>query len=69
MVKSAGTVSTGGVVSTRSTVTWKVPVLELPCESVAVHVTVVVPTGKLLPEAGVQLGVIEPSVLSVALAL
>ena len=60
---------TGGVVSTRFTVTLKVPLVEFECESVAVHVTVVVPTGNVLPEAGLQLGVIAPSRLSVAVAL
>jgi hypothetical protein len=66
---SAGTVRTGGVVSTRLTVTWNEPEVELPWESVAVQLTVVVPTGNVLPEAGEQLGVMEPSTLSVAVAV
>ena len=36
--------------------------------SVARQVTVVVPTGKVDPEAGVQVGVSGPSTLSVAVA-
>jgi hypothetical protein len=67
-VKSPGTVITGGVVSTRFTVTEKLPLAEFECASVAVQVTVVVPTGNVLPEAGLQLGVIAPSRLSLALA-
>jgi hypothetical protein len=38
-------------------------------ESVAVQLTVVVPTGKPLPEAGTQLAVIEPSTRSVAVTV
>jgi hypothetical protein len=38
-------------------------------ESVAVQFTVVVPTGKPLPEAGTQLAVIEPSTRSVAVTV
>src|SRR5919199_6669565 len=63
---SLGTVITGGVVSTRFTVTLKLALPVLPCESVAVHVTFVVPTGNLLPEDGLQLGVSAPSTLSLA---
>ena len=37
-----------------------------PNESVAVHVTVVVPTGNVEPDGGVQVGVIVPSSISVA---
>ena len=55
--------------STSTTVTLNVAWLELPCASFAVQVTVVVPTGKTAPDAGVQLGVIGPSRLSVALAV
>jgi hypothetical protein len=39
------------------------------CESVAEHCTVVVPLGKVDPEAGLQLAGIDPSTLSVAVAL
>ena len=45
-------VITGGV---SWTVTVKVECWTLPCASVAVHVTVVVPTTKLEPDAGRQL--------------
>ncbi len=41
----------------------------LPRESVAEHVTVVVPSAKVLPEAGTQVGVKFPSSVSVADAL
>jgi hypothetical protein len=41
-----------------TTVTWKVPgALVLPALSLAVQLTVVVPTGKVLPEAGAQVTV------------
>jgi hypothetical protein len=43
------------------TVTTNVACDWLLCASVAVHRTVVWPTGSTLPEAGVQAGVIEPS--------
>src|SRR5919205_256239 len=66
--KLPGTLTTGAVWSTRFTVTPKLALPVLPCESVALHVTVVVPTGKLLPEDGLQLGVSAPSTLSFALA-
>src|SRR5256885_1527621 len=55
---------TGGVTSTSTTVTLNVAWLELPCASVAVQVTVVVPTAKTAPEAGVQLGAIGPAGVS-----
>jgi hypothetical protein len=58
---------TGGVASL--TVTLKVLVAVLPAASVAVQVTVVSPSGKVLPEAGVQVGVIEPSTISLAVAV
>ena len=45
-----GTVSCGAVVSL--TVTVKLPLSERPPESVTEQLTVVVPTGKVLPEAG-----------------
>ena len=47
------------------TVTVKVQVAVLPCASVAVLVTVVVPTAKLLPLAG-TLATVTPGQLSVA---
>ena len=49
-MKSAGTVTTGAVVSTTVIVNEAVPVL--PLESVAVQVTVVGPKAKRLPDAG-----------------
>ena len=55
-VMSAGTVTTGGVVST--TVTLKASLVLLPAASVAVQVTDVVPSGNVLPDAGEQSGVI-----------
>src|SRR5919197_226114 len=65
---SSGTVITGGVVSTRTTVIVKLLCAVFPCESVAVHATVVWPTGNVLPEEGLQLTGTGPSTLSVALA-
>jgi hypothetical protein len=49
-----GSVRVGGVTS--CTVTPKLPEPVLPDASVAVHVTVVVPSGKLDPEAGAHVG-------------
>jgi hypothetical protein len=63
----AGTVITGGVVS--CTVTVKEACDLLLCESVALQVTVVVPSGKVEPDAGVQLGVIAVPVESTAVAV
>jgi hypothetical protein len=60
----AGQAIVGAVTS--STVTVKVQLLLLPLVSVAVHVTVVVPSEKVLPEEGVQLTVGLGSQLSVA---
>ena len=53
-----GTVIIGRVVSvwTYSTVTVKLAVPTFPAESVAVHVTVVVPSGNTEPEEGVHVG-------------
>ena len=65
-VRSAGTVTEGGVVS--PTVTWKEALPLLPLLSVAVQVTVVGPSGKFVPEAGEQVGVMAPSMLSLAAA-
>ena len=62
----AGNESDGAVVS--RTVTVNVALPAFPEESVAVHVTVVVPSGNVEPEAGVHTAVNEPSTLSVAVA-
>ena len=62
---SAGTVITGGVES-RVMVTWNDALPVLPCASVAVHVTVVVPIGNVEPETGEHVAVSGPSMLSVA---
>src|SRR5438270_459906 len=59
-LKSTGTVRSGAVVSTSVTVTSKLPLLEFPCASVAVHPTVVLPTENVLPDAGEQTGVTDP---------
>ena len=65
-----GTEMTGGVTSAAAlTVTVKVRVAVLPRVSVAVQVTVVVPIGNAKPEAGVHVGVIGPSTMSVAVAV
>ena len=64
---SAGTVTTGGVVST--TVTLKASLVLLPAASVAVQVTDVVPSGNVLPDAGEQSGVMAPSTMSMAVAV
>jgi len=50
-----GSVRLGGVVS--CTITWKLPVVVLPWASVAKQVTVVVPIGKVEPDAGLHVGV------------
>src|SRR5262245_7479814 len=57
----------GGVVST--TVTVKEPVAMLPWPSSAEQLTVVVPSGKLAPEAGLQTTVRGPTQASMALAV
>jgi hypothetical protein len=65
----AGTVTSGGVVSdppAAVTVTVKVREPAFPCASVAEQVTLVVPTGKVDPEAGTQLTGKGPSTTSVA---
>src|SRR5206468_3669203 len=64
---SSGTVTTGAVVSTTVTVKVADPVLSLL--SVAEQVTVVTPSGKVLPDGGVQVAVIEPSTASLAVAV
>jgi hypothetical protein len=50
------------------TVTEKEAEPVFPCESVALHVTVVVPTGNLLPDEGLHVAGSEPSTTSLALA-
>ena len=57
LVTVPGRVSVGGVVSW--TVTVKLPELVLPAASETEQETDVVPSGKLEPEAGEQLGVSE----------
>ena len=64
MTGDAGTVSVGAVEST--TVTSKVSEIELPAASVAVHVTLVVPTGNVEPDAGTQATVGNTPELSLA---
>src|SRR5437879_5778955 len=66
-VRSAGTRTAGGVVST--TVTVKVDAATLPVRSVAVQVTVVMPTGNLAPDAGTHLTATGPSMSSTAVGL
>ena len=50
------------------TVTLKVPGVVRPPLSVTEQLTVVVPSGNVLPDAGVQLGVRGPSSASLAVA-
>src|SRR3954468_10791136 len=57
----------GAVVS--RTVTPKLPVPALPALSVAEQVTVLVPSAKVLPDAGVQTTGTDPSTTSVAVAV
>jgi hypothetical protein len=57
-VTFAGHVTVGSMSSVTVTVKVQVPVL--PDPSVAVHVTVVVPTGKLVPDAGTHMTVASP---------
>src|SRR2546428_486065 len=64
---SAGTLIAGGVVSRTVTVKLALPVLAWA--SVAEQFTVVVPSAKVEPEAGLQLGVSGPSTMSAAEAL
>jgi hypothetical protein len=66
-VAFADTVTTGAVLSATVTVNEAEPVL--PCVSVAVQVTVVVPSGKVEPLAGAQVTATTPSMLSVAEAV
>lgn len=69
LVIFAGTVTTGAVVSASVTIMLKDAEALLPCKSVALHVTAVVVTGKVVPDAGEQDGVIAPSTVSLALAV
>jgi hypothetical protein len=62
----AGQVRMGGVVST--TVTVKLQVAVWPAVSVAVQFTVVVPTAKKAPLAGMHV-IVDPGQLSLTLAL
>src|SRR5437899_11473728 len=64
---SEGTVTTGAVESTTVTVKELMPVFPLP--SLAEQVTVVVPSAKLLPEAGLQLTETGPAQTSLAVAV
>jgi sulfopyruvate decarboxylase TPP-binding subunit len=57
VMSSCGLIA-GAIVS--CTVTLKLPLTMLLCESVAEQVTIVVPMGKVLPEAGTQVTDIEP---------
>ena len=61
---TSGGDNAGGVVST--TLTGNVTVPVLLCASVAVHVTVVEPSAKVEPEAGLQFTATAPSTASVA---
>lgn len=54
-VMSVGTPMTGGVASNGAMLTWNWPEEVLPRPSFAVQVTVVGPTGNVVPEAGAQL--------------
>jgi hypothetical protein len=67
IVAFAGTVMAGGAVSLTVTVNEAEP--GLPCASVAVQVTVVVPSGNVEPLAGVHATATTPSMLSVAEAM
>ncbi len=62
-VMSAGTVHVGASVSCTVTLNEAVPVL--PAASEAVQFTVVVPSGNVLPETGVQLELVTPTLSGV----
>jgi len=64
-----GAVRTGAVVSGAVTVTVNEARPVLPALSVAVHLTVVVPTANALPLAGSHVGAIAPSTASRAVAV
>ena len=66
-VISAGGVTVGTVVST--TIILKLPEVVWLLLSVALQLTGVVPSAKVLPDNGVQLGIIAPSAVSLALAV
>ena len=59
-------VKVGGWSSTNDTVTLKLAEPVFPLESRAVQLTVVDPTLNLVPDAGVQVAVIDPLTASVA---
>ena len=61
---SAGSVTTGGVVSATAIV--KLPVAVFPAPSLVEHVTTVEPIGKVAPDDGVQVTATAPSTMSVA---
>src|SRR5260370_30576626 len=61
-----GRLRVGAVLSSTRTVAVAVP--GLPAPSVAEQMMVVLPTAKVVPEAGTQIGVSEPDTVSVALA-
>ena len=65
-VMSAGRCNVGGVVSRMVTVEEAEPIL--PAASVAAQVTVVVPNGKIEPDAGEQVGDNDPLTVSTAVA-
>src|SRR5205814_4848313 len=67
VVMSSGTSRSGGVVS--PTVTLNEPVAVLPVESLAVHVTGVVPRSNVEPDGGVQVTGTGPSMTSTAVAV
>ena len=56
LLRYAVTVRVGGVVSSKVIVIVKLAVPTFPAASVAIHVTVVVPTGNNEPDAGIQGG-------------
>jgi hypothetical protein len=58
---SEGTVIVGGVVSANVIATWKEALPVFPCASLAVQVTVVVPTGNVEPDAGEQFELVTPT--------
>ncbi len=66
LLPGGDTVTTGGVVSTNDTVTLKLALPVFPAASVAVHATVVWPTGNVSPEWWLHDGVSDPSTLSLA---
>src|SRR5712692_287836 len=63
----AGRLRVGAVLSSTTTVAVAVPLL--PATSAAEQVMVVLPTAKVVPEAGTQIGVGEPDTASVAVAV